>query len=128
MTATPDTPCPNNSPAGIVVSDACSGIERAITAARRWCAENPGWEPICDMESTDHLYVRWKDLSKKAKASWRYHFGSSAEAAFAEDTHPCKVAHGWVDENGVFTEDVPFNVVGMSVYHTQNNPLSRSPR
>lgn len=57
-----------------------SGIERARDAARAWCKQNPGWESICDMGSTDHLYFGWDDLTKSQKLSWRYRHGEEAKA------------------------------------------------
>lgn len=101
-----------------------SPIGNAAAAARQWCRNHPGWEPICDMASTDHLYVRWGDLTKSQKLSWRNRFGDSAEDAFAEATHPCKVETGWVDENGRFSDSVPFGTVGMMVFHSANSEVS----
>lgn len=99
-----------------------SGVQRAASAARAWCDANPGWEPICDMETSDHLYVQWDDLTKSQKLSLIGHYGSldGAKTIYAEMTHRCKVAFGWIDENGTFSEDIPFGVVGMMVFHTQN--------
>jgi hypothetical protein len=109
-------------------SMAGTGIARATEAARKWCRENPGWQAICDMESTDHLYMRWQDLSKGAKLAWRNRYGKSAEDAYAEATHSCKVANGFVDENGNFTHHAPFGVVGMMVFHCSNDQEMATPR
>lgn len=117
--SSPDTNILQSAPA-VGVPRPCSGLARAAEAARKWCRENPGWQAICDMESTDHLYMRWDDLSKGAKLAWRNRYGESAKEAYGEETHPCKVANGWVDENGNFSEGVPFGVVGMMVFHSQN--------
>lgn len=99
-----------------------TAFERAADGARKWCRENPGWEPICDMAGTDHLYFGWDDLTRGQKLSWRNRYGDGAKEMFAEQTHPCKVANGWVDENSVFSSDIPFGRLGMMVFQTGNLP------
>lgn len=70
------------------------------------------------MDSTDHLYYRWADLSKSAKISWRLKYGENAPAFYDYQTTACKVATGFIDEGGNFSEGVPFGVVGMMVFNT----------
>jgi hypothetical protein len=94
------------------------GVLLARSQARKWCAENQGWQPICDMDGTDHLYYGWEDLSKSAKISWRLKYGDSAPAIYDYQQTACKVATGFIDELGNFTKGVPFGVVGMMVFNT----------
>lgn len=77
------------------------------------------------MPTTDHLYFGWDDLTKGQKISWRLKYGDNAPAIFEYQCTECKVATGWIDENGNFSENVPFGVVGMSVFHSQNIEVSR---
>lgn len=97
---------------------ATSPVATAADQARAWCRNNPGWQPICDLKSTDHLYIGWEDLTKSQKLSWRMRWGDSAPAIFDYQANTCKVPTGWVDERGQFTDDVPFGTVGMMVFRT----------
>lgn len=103
-------------------------MEETIRAARQWCQQNPGWEPICDLGNTDHLYVQWSDLPKNVKLSWRNLFASCAEDAYAEATHPCKVPYGFIDKDLQFHEGIPFGKLGMMVFQTSKFPEWKHPR
>lgn len=78
---------------------------QAAEHAIKWCADNKGWERICDIEGgSDHLYCTWEELPSKTRNSWVEDYGRhSAEPAWREFGRGiCKVPCGFVTGKGEF--------------------------
>lgn len=94
--------------------------EDAFKAAIEWCAKNPGWQRICDIEDSDSLYFKFEELPKKEQAGWKKDYPGDYWYAWREFGCPvCKVKNGHVSGAGVFYDkitDVPSDHGMMMVF------------
>lgn len=63
--------------------------------------------PLGDRRELNELI--WADVQNLSVPNFEY------------QARPCKVANGWIDEAGNFSDDIPFGVVGMMVFKSQND-------
>jgi hypothetical protein len=97
-----------------------------IERCRKWQLENPDWELICDMGSTEHLYVQWNELPKAERMSWIGSYKSDAKDAFEEfATKQCKVEYKVLDNqlNMHDTRNWPAGNT-MMIFHTKIDGIS----
>lgn len=97
--------------------------EQAATHAFLYCQTHKNWHRICDLETTDHLYKTWPELSQRERNQWIKAYGEySAESAWQEfGTAPCKVPKAYITGKGEFYKDilqVPLSHNLMTIYKT----------
>lgn len=78
--------------------------EQAAAHAIEWCAANPGWQRICDIEDVGALYKTYAELPARDRRSWDAKGGEYAWKEFGHQ--PCKVPRGFISGKGEFYRDV----------------------
>lgn len=78
-------------------------VQQASQKAVEWCKNNAGWQRICDIGDTAHLYEKWEDLPIRERQSWAGLYRGSAKSAWEEFGNArCKVPFGFIAGDGSF--------------------------
>lgn len=79
----------------------CFSVEQASKHALDWCAKNPSWIRICDLEDSNCYYVQWGELSERQRSRWGSEY---AYNEFAQKRQ--KVKTGFISGKGEFFSDI----------------------
>jgi len=97
-------------------------VENASDKAKAYCDKHPGWQRICDIEDSDSLSLKFKELPVRVQASWEAYYPSDPEGAWEEfgcgvSRHPFKFICG---AGGVYSNvlDVPLGHQSMMIFNT----------
>ena len=90
--------------------------EKTAKAAMDWCEKHPGWQRICDIDSST-LYKKWDELSKSEQRKWDF----SEEVWSEHCDNKNKFCRGIIAGDGKFYRNIltaPTELGIMTVFKT----------